>query len=351
MEEMPLSVILTRLDEFRSALALEQKAVPFIEEVLDFLREIVPVLGEIDSSIRMSTSKMMPTATSRLASVNQATELAATEIMNLVEETHTRIKQTKEKIDNSRSFLDDMAEADRRLTDLIQNRLSEPELLAEVVEIMDEKQTLRHLMNETLEAKSKRLDEIRSNMNSIMMSLQVQDITSQQLASVSHLIDSVRSRLSKFEGRITSGNLNALWSALPPDEISFDENASYEYSGAKQALAEKLVAKFAAQDRSRADAPDDEGEAHESSNSMADIKNDIDGSSPTQSRRSPDKKSRRPRPASGGGKKISGAGKTLDAAEPASNGETSLNEALEDPIERSPSASQRDIDKLFKTGQ
>lgn|GEM_PF-624895 len=244
MKALPINEILHRLDELRTVSVLGQRAMPFFEEVLGFLREVVPILDEVDSSIRVSTTKMMPTAASRLASVNQATELATTEIMDLVDETYAKVKQTKEKIDLSKTYLDAMHAVDGQLEKMLESHLGETVLLGDVKALLNKQASLRTTMSETLNAKSLTLDEIRNNMNNIMISLQVQDITSQQIASVSHLIESVRSRLAKFEGQLGSGSLENFLDASPPTNVAFDGHASYDHSGTKQALAEEVMADF-----------------------------------------------------------------------------------------------------------
>ena len=244
MASLPLNDILNRLDELRAVFVLGQRAMPFIEEVLAFLREIVPILDEVDSSIRVSTSKMMPTATSRIASVNQATELATTEIMDLVDETNEKVKTTKGMIDRSGKHLQALDDVDQRLLSLLRVKLTDPEVLAEVEILIQEKDARRAEIATTLNKKAAILEEIRTNMNAIMMSLQVQDITSQQLASVSHLIESVRERLSKFEGQLGSGTLENFLDTSPPENVTFDGNASYDRTGKKQETADAVIASF-----------------------------------------------------------------------------------------------------------
>ncbi|WP_456427656.1 protein phosphatase CheZ [Rhodocaloribacter sp.] len=245
MGSLPLNDILNRLDELRAVFVLGQRAMPFIEEVLAFLREIVPILDEVDSSIRVSTSKMMPTATSRIASVNQATELATTEIMDLVDETNEKVKKTKDMIGRAGKHLQALDDVDRRLLSLLRMKITDPEVLSEVEVLIREKDARRAEIATTLDKKAAILDEIRTNMNAIMMSLQVQDITSQQLASVSHLIESVRERLSKFEGRLGSGTLENFLDTSTPGNVAFDGNASYDRTGKKQEAADAVIASFA----------------------------------------------------------------------------------------------------------
>jgi hypothetical protein len=76
---------------------------------------------------------------------------------------------------------------------------------------------------------------MKDDTNSITLSLQVQDITSQQLATVNHLIESVQEKLASLiedfdNTKIVEGhdNLNL------PAGASFDPNARYSRSAVPQ---------------------------------------------------------------------------------------------------------------------
>ncbi|RMF56443.1 MAG: chemotaxis protein CheZ [Bacteroidetes bacterium] len=248
MGSLPLHDILQRLDELRAVFVLGQRAMPFVEEVLSFLREVVPVLDEVDSSIRVSTNKVMPTATSRLASVNQATEMATTEIMDLVDETDAKVEQIKRHIEAVRDKLAHLDAIDDGLLAKLRENLHESPLLHEVTAWVEEKKILRRTLEELQAEKLETLAEIHKNMSRIMMALQVQDITSQQIASVSHLIEQVRGQLAKFEGRLGSGTLEDFLDLSMPERTTFDGNASYDRSGKKQELADEVIATLTSQD-------------------------------------------------------------------------------------------------------
>ncbi|QXD16054.1 protein phosphatase CheZ [Rhodocaloribacter litoris] len=248
MGSLPLNDILQRLDDLRSVFILGQRAMPFVEEVLAFLREVVPVLDEVDSSIRVSTNKVMPTATSRLASVNEATELATTEIMDLVDETQAKVEQTRTRIEAAHQDLHHLDETDRQLAALIRERLDDPDLLREMETHLAQKNACRSRIAETLAHKLETLEEIHNNMNRIMMALQVQDITAQQIASVSHLIESVRAQLARFEGRLGAGTLEDFLDTTLPEGGTFDGNATYDRSGKKQKLADAIISSMAGEE-------------------------------------------------------------------------------------------------------
>ncbi len=242
MGTQPINEILDRLDELRSVFVLDRPDMPFLEEVFSFLSEILPVLDEVDRSIQMSTNALMPGATARLASVTRATELATTEIMDQIDAAYDKLAQAKEKIEESREHLVALYAADQRLLSLLETRIDDQTLVAMVASILEEKAVHRNTVAEILTGKARILDEIRVDLNSIMMSLQVQDITSQQIAAVSHLIHSVKEVLQKFEGQLGSGTLESFLDPSSPENVTFDIHASYDHSGKKQATADEVVA-------------------------------------------------------------------------------------------------------------
>ena len=242
MGTQPINEILDRLDELRSVFVLDRPDMPFLEEVFAFLSEILPVLDEVDRSIQMSTNALMPGATARLASVTRATELATTEIMDQIDAAYDKLAQAKEKIEESREHLVALYAADQRLLSLLETRIDDQTLVAMVASILEEKAVHRNTVAEILTGKARILDEIRVDLNSIMMSLQVQDITSQQIAAVSHLIHSVKEVLQKFEGQLGSGTLESFLDPSSPENVTFDIHASYDHSGKKQATADEVVA-------------------------------------------------------------------------------------------------------------
>lgn len=82
-----------------------------------------------------------------------------------------------------------------------------------------------------LNAVKDRIKKMKDDTNSITLSLQVQDITSQQLATVNHLIESVQDRLASLIDDFDNTKLNENENNLNlPEGASFDPNARYSKS-------------------------------------------------------------------------------------------------------------------------
>ena len=240
-----ISDILGKINELRAVFVLGQRAIPFLEEIFFFLKDISPILEEVNTSIRDSTSKI-PHAASQLKSVTQATELATTEILDLIDVVLSKSGQHKSQLEETAIKLDAISRADTRLIRLLRTHLQgvDEGLLTQIEIIHDEKIHLRRSIRRTLRDEVPVMNEIRENVNRIMIALQVQDITTQQLASVNHLIISMRDRLAKIISRLNSENLDYIEESSNLRFGHFDENAKYDTSGKKQNLADEVVASY-----------------------------------------------------------------------------------------------------------
>lgn len=163
MRDIDIKQLLQKSQELKALFVLGQRVIPFLEEMFRFIEEISPILDVINTSIEDNLQKM-PKASMQLSKVSEATELATTEILDtldgLVLKSNT-ISTNLRKLDG-------------------QNATPTGE-------------------TETLVADSEGLlNSIREDANTIIMALQIQDITSQQLAAVNHLLETVQKRLSEI---------------------------------------------------------------------------------------------------------------------------------------------------------
>ena len=248
MSTLQISNILGRLDELRALFVLGQRAVPFLEEMFFFLKDISALLDEINASIRESTHRMMPTASSRLESVTQATELATTEILDLADSSLTNLWQLKEHIVQATEHVEAIGKADARMIRLLRSALRGKDelLLAKIEMIHHEKKNLRRIVGEQIRADVEAIDGVREKMNHIMIALQVQDITAQQLASVNDLIETIQARMGTLMVRMGS-NSPVVERNTPRRFSAFDPDAKYDRSGKKQRAADEVIANFSEQ--------------------------------------------------------------------------------------------------------
>ncbi len=239
--------LLNKLEEVRAVFVLSRRSMPFLEEFFGFVQDVAPLIEEIDKAIRQSSGEM-PQAKSQLESVSQATELATTEILDLVDAVLADLCGIEQRIERAAAQAAALEAADERLMALLRDALGPDEaaLLSDAEAIYEEKQALRaeHAAADDVD-ESDALAAVRQKMNRIMLSLQVQDITSQQIAGVNHLIESVRTRLTDLTRRFTAGGAPPVAARPAASEpLTFDADARYDHAPDRQQMADDLIASF-----------------------------------------------------------------------------------------------------------
>ncbi|MBI5464519.1 MAG: hypothetical protein HY966_06165 [Ignavibacteriales bacterium] len=208
--------ILRRLEELRDVIQTSRKVLPLFDNFLQFVKEIVPMIEGLNHSLDESASKL-PKASTELHNVSKATETATIAILDT---------------------LDAMGRSLDEGTKLAEN-LQQRRTNGAAVEEQEHGQWSQ--LQNTFHTLS-------DQVGSITITLQVQDITSQQLAAVNHLVKSVYERLSWLMNQFEVTDLRSLHEEVKMFELpqAFDPNASWEDHGTRQSLADDLVRKTAA---------------------------------------------------------------------------------------------------------
>lgn len=234
-EKKNLTTVFDKLSDLKALFRFGEKIVPIIQNLVEFMKEIVPLLEGINISIADSTNKM-PLAANQIADVTNATEMATTQILDL--------------IDNISNALD-LIEAGLLAEKTKQTRVTElvtalDAALAGNPEVHAQLQELKQLTGDQqmLENTIPLVESIKEDSYKITLSLQVQDITAQQLAAVNHLIGSVHNHLSSLVADIESSELHNEFGEsgieVPVGSV-FDPNASYTKGGGRQDEIDALV--------------------------------------------------------------------------------------------------------------
>lgn len=210
MREFDINGLLRKTEELRALFVLGQRVIPFLEELFSFVGEIRPLLEEFNKSIRENVSRM-PNLSQQLSKVTEATELATTEILDIIDGMFYKIDIIVNNLNSIAKFskLDDIlneiekiillsdVDYERKVNEITKVMLS----LKENFDI--NKQSFNELIQSTVDF----VDKIRSDSTSIMLALQVQDITSQQIAAVNHLLNTVQDRLKHLISEFQSSNV------------------------------------------------------------------------------------------------------------------------------------------------
>jgi chemotaxis regulatin CheY-phosphate phosphatase CheZ len=195
-----IDVLLKKADELRALFILGQKVIPFLEDVFVFVKDIQPVLDNINESIKDNLNKM-PSASKQLSKVTEATELATTEIMDIVDGLVYKSDIIVSNLNKMHEIQQKQYSKPLELLELISVGISRdadlkailPEIKATVKYFKkDSNEKFIELVNNTKDI----LNSINQDSSSIMMSLQVQDITSQQIAAVNNLLEMIQGKLS-----------------------------------------------------------------------------------------------------------------------------------------------------------
>lgn len=229
-----LSELFEKLDDLKSVFRYGEKLIPVIQGLVDFMRDTVPLLENINSSISESTSKI-PKATNQIHNITSATELATTEILDIIDVISNDISAAEEAIGSLTKIENEKEEILSEIKSLTVNNLE--------VAALFERYEKVNKVNPVLSPLTELFEKIRSNVYNITLSLQVQDITAQQLAAVNHLIESVQEKLSSLVIDFEVTNVSVLDSTAiqVPLNTTFDPNARYSKSLDQQDTADALV--------------------------------------------------------------------------------------------------------------
>ena len=175
------SIILKRAPKATKAhLLVFQQVFPYLENVLKFIRSILPTVNKMEEFLP-STSGKLPEAAQNLGKVTEATEMASTEIMDLVEKVMNKLNEVSE-------------------------------------------------MKAANEAMKNTISECNDDLFNILNALQFQDITSQQIESIKSIIASVNNDLIK----LVSDFKNLKVTSIEVKEGAFDKKAVFDRKTAEE---------------------------------------------------------------------------------------------------------------------
>ena len=184
MNVRELDEVLQKVAELRVFFDFGQKTVPMLDDVAAFVSDIAPAVESMKALVHVASTKI-PKASEQLMRVNQTSEQASNDILNTVD----RMVSIIEEMEN-RGPAESSPEAVRRTTAKV----------AQSINILVEKSgwddDVRDLLtnwdlycqsingaNQMPDMRSK-LADLRKDCTDVMMALQVQDITGQQISVV-----------------------------------------------------------------------------------------------------------------------------------------------------------------------
>ncbi len=231
-----LNDMLVKLREVEGVFKFGEKMIPVVEGFVLFISDFLPFVEQVSGSIEDTRSKI-PEAFNQINKVTNATELAMTEVLDKIDEINDQLISVNECMDE----LIERKVVTSELVESLRMHLNDSEeanaLLDKIAENVDTGLTLELVKN--------KIREVTAGTDQITMSLQVQDITAQQLAAVNHLIVSVQHNLKTLLNTVDSKGLgtdkNIQMDKLP--DIHFDAKADYNPNSNQQSDVDSIIKK------------------------------------------------------------------------------------------------------------
>jgi hypothetical protein len=214
MKEIDINILLQKAEELKALFTLGQRVIPFLEEIFLFVKDIKPLLEEINVSIEDNLRKM-PTASKQLSKVTEATELATTEIKDIVDGLFFKTDVISNNLTKLTEIEQARSNSPLKILEIIQTALNHDvdtkELLLQLTKAINQLRGKTYKeFDEITTHTNKILQSIREDSSSIMISLQVQDITSQQIAAVNYLLETIQHKLGEILLHFQTSDLNSL---------------------------------------------------------------------------------------------------------------------------------------------
>ncbi|MEW6654374.1 MAG: protein phosphatase CheZ [Bacteroidota bacterium] len=231
-----MQTLFERLGDLKSFFVYGQKLIPTLQKIVDFMQATIPLLETVNQSIQESTNKL-PKAAVQLDSVTNATEVAVTEILDVVDAATSDCVTIISKLESLRTRLDSQKNSIQRLTEKYPDDPDVKELVTNGL--------APEIIHEDYTSVIALADKIQAGLMNITISLQVQDITSQQLASANHMMNSIQQKLSsllydidvnELKGTAEDTRINV------SSDLAFNPEARYDKNHDTQAFADILVA-------------------------------------------------------------------------------------------------------------
>lgn len=211
-----------------------------MNHLLKVLKDIMPMMDEIKNTVE-STSSNIPKASQQLSTVSQATENATMEILDVVDDMGRRIEKVEQGMKEIETDLTHKVVIAKRIVQSFDSLNEEQKKLFSDIQKDIILLTEQSFKSDTISGLCQELSDVRSLSMNIAMSLQVQDITSQQIEGVRHMIESVRTQLANAVGRFDGKELEQ---PLVDPKKSFDSDAKYSKDESRQEDADSIIAQF-----------------------------------------------------------------------------------------------------------
>lgn len=197
MEKAEVTRLINSFNAIKGYFDTTKKYMPQIAKLVFFIEEVIPLFDAIHKNLHQS-SELLPSASLKLDKVTSATEMATTEVMDIVDNVIARLNTIGE-----------------RLTEMDQK-------LGKEMAYEAAKAKLRKIHEE--------VDGTQDDLFSIMNALQFQDITTQQINSVASDFDKIQTKIAE----LLTGFDEDGFKFIRAHEGTFDSNAEFDFKRSAQ---------------------------------------------------------------------------------------------------------------------
>lgn len=202
MRREEFDAIVPKISELKVFFEFGHRTVPLVEEVGAFVEKAGPIIEGMRSLVDVASVKL-PRASEQLGKVNDAAEKASTEILNTVDMMTTTIESLRSLLLSPIALASVNQSATRvgMIIETLSQKFKGDSDMADLLNFWDlHSQSLKSVRPDT--ALVSNIDKLAEDCTTIMLALQVQDITGQQIAAVIGLMqaigDVLQSLLEKF---------------------------------------------------------------------------------------------------------------------------------------------------------
>ena len=182
-----------KLKGFHKA-GVKNESFPLFKEIVKFVLESRPMLDRVNTTIDRNL-KSVPGAQSHLSDISSENENAANKILDIVESINLKI----EKISSEFEYFEKKQNYLKRSVSIIEE-LKKENCLSEKAQhkLSELEAVIRDCNSEKMQKVRSDLNSLADDTTSIILNMQFQDITSQKLAVVNHILFNLHSRLKRI---------------------------------------------------------------------------------------------------------------------------------------------------------
>ncbi|HVO67023.1 MAG TPA: hypothetical protein VMT12_11115 [Syntrophales bacterium] len=225
MKDIDFDALFKKVEELRAVFILGQRLIPFLEDVFELVYEIKPLLDEINLSMEENVSKTK-IASMQLSQVTEATEMAIGKVIEIINGLINKCGNILSNMNRLNELYlirhDNVIKVLENIYKAANDKKDINKYMPQLSDIIDQlKKAESDDYKEIYDSTGELLNSIVNDSHSMMMSLQVQDITSQKIAAANYLIETINEKIGNILMKFQSTKTCSFVEKDKNDSISF----------------------------------------------------------------------------------------------------------------------------------